>query len=125
MKWYLQVLRKYATFQGRASRKKFWMFVLVESCLVLLWWAFGAWTNLLYVPAYVLLLPVYAVCTLCPRLAVTWRRYHDLNKSGANFLWVLTPFYGFVSVLIAMVTSGSRGENDYGADPREAQSINR
>ena len=26
MKWYLQVLKKYAEFSGRARRKEYWMF---------------------------------------------------------------------------------------------------
>ncbi|MHC8355102.1 DUF805 domain-containing protein [Pseudomonas sp. LB3P81] len=120
MKWYFQVLNKYAAFQGRASRKEYWMFVLVESCLVLFWWAFGAWSELLYERIYLLLLPVYSVCTLCPRLAVTWRRYHDLNKSGINILWGFTPFVGPILVLISLGTRGTKGENDYGADPQES-----
>ncbi|MCE2744218.1 MAG: DUF805 domain-containing protein, partial [Fluviicola sp.] len=28
MNWYLTVLKKYATFSGRARRKEYWMFVL-------------------------------------------------------------------------------------------------
>jgi hypothetical protein len=28
MRWYLDALKKYATFSGRASRQEFWMFVL-------------------------------------------------------------------------------------------------
>lgn len=28
MKWYLHVLKNYATFQGRATSKEYWMFVL-------------------------------------------------------------------------------------------------
>jgi uncharacterized membrane protein YhaH (DUF805 family) len=28
MRWYLDVLKKYAVFQGRARRKEYWMFVL-------------------------------------------------------------------------------------------------
>ncbi|WP_109786434.1 DUF805 domain-containing protein [Pseudomonas sp. OV226] len=123
MKWYLQVLGKYATFQGRAGRKEYWMFTLVENCLVLCWLAFGLWSGLLEERVYLLLLPVYSVCTICPRLAVTWRRYHDLNKGGVNFLWILIPFIGPLLVLISMGTRGTKGENDYGADPQQSQVI--
>ena len=28
MNWYIQVLKKYAEFSGRARRKEYWMFVL-------------------------------------------------------------------------------------------------
>ena len=123
MKWYLQVLRKYATFQGRASRKEYWMFALIEYCLVLFYWVLGAWSGLLYERVYLLFLLVYWVCTVCPRLALTWRRYHDLNKSGVNILWGFTPFVGPILVLISMGTRGTKGENDYGADPQQSQVI--
>ena len=29
MNWYLQVLKKYAVFDGRARRKEYWFFVLL------------------------------------------------------------------------------------------------
>ena len=28
MNWYIEVLKKYATFSGRASRSEYWMFLL-------------------------------------------------------------------------------------------------
>ena len=30
MQWYVEVLKKYAVFSGRARRKEFWMFALVN-----------------------------------------------------------------------------------------------
>lgn len=30
MEWYLLVLKKYAEFNGRARRKEFWMFILIN-----------------------------------------------------------------------------------------------
>ena len=34
MNWYLEVLKKYATFSGRARRKEFWMFYLFYLIIV-------------------------------------------------------------------------------------------
>ena len=33
MNWYLEALRKYAVFDGRARRMEYWMFVLIN-CLI-------------------------------------------------------------------------------------------
>ena len=30
MNWYLEVLKKYAVFSGRARRQEYWMFVLIN-----------------------------------------------------------------------------------------------
>ncbi|WP_256872526.1 DUF805 domain-containing protein, partial [Enterobacter cloacae] len=35
MDWYLNVLRNYFGFGGRARRKEYWMFILVNSVLIL------------------------------------------------------------------------------------------
>jgi hypothetical protein len=35
MNWYIGALKKYATFTGRARRKKYWMFVLINIPLLL------------------------------------------------------------------------------------------
>ncbi|HAF51445.1 MAG TPA: DUF805 domain-containing protein, partial [Leclercia adecarboxylata] len=34
MDWYLKVLRNYVGFKGRARRKEFWMFTLVNFILI-------------------------------------------------------------------------------------------
>ena len=34
MNWYLDVLKKYAEFKGRARRKEYWMFALINSIII-------------------------------------------------------------------------------------------
>lgn len=36
MDWYFDVLKKYATFSGRARRKEFWMFLLFHFIIVVI-----------------------------------------------------------------------------------------
>ena len=31
MHWYIEVLKKYTVFEGRARRKEYWIFVLISS----------------------------------------------------------------------------------------------
>jgi uncharacterized membrane protein YhaH (DUF805 family) len=66
---------------------------------------------------FLLLYPAYCLLTVCPRLAVTWRRYHDMNKSGLNIFWGLVPVVGPFIVLISLAASGTKGPNNYGLDP--------
>ncbi|SUQ40661.1 Inner membrane protein YhaI [Clostridium neonatale] len=33
MTWYIEVLKKYADFNGRARRKEYWMFVLFNAII--------------------------------------------------------------------------------------------
>ncbi len=36
MNWYMEVLKKYAVFEGRARRKEYWMFMLVHVIIMVL-----------------------------------------------------------------------------------------
>jgi uncharacterized membrane protein YhaH (DUF805 family) len=42
MDWYLKVLRNYIGFGGRARRKEYWMFVLVNFILT---WCWALWIK--------------------------------------------------------------------------------
>ena len=48
MDWYLQVLRKYAVFSGRARRKEYWMFVLVHIIISIVIFIIGSFAYGLY-----------------------------------------------------------------------------
>ncbi|MGW5969021.1 DUF805 domain-containing protein [Streptomyces sp. NPDC055186] len=113
MNWYVDVLKKYAVFNGRARRKEYWMFtlfsVIVSIVLAVVDAAIG--TQALQL--------IYAVAVLLPSLAVTVRRLHDTDRSG---LWVfigLVPLVGFIVMLVFLATEGTPGENKYGANPKE------
>lgn len=41
MNWYLEVLKKYAVFSGRARRKEYWMFFLFNFIIVSVLWVVG------------------------------------------------------------------------------------
>jgi uncharacterized membrane protein YhaH (DUF805 family) len=41
MNWYLEVLKKYAVFSGRARRKEYWMFFLFNFIIASMLWAVG------------------------------------------------------------------------------------
>jgi uncharacterized membrane protein YhaH (DUF805 family) len=52
-----------------------------------------------------------------PNIALTIRRFHDLNKSGWWFLWILLPYIGIFIVLFFMLQKGDINDNQYGESP--------
>ena len=71
MNWYLQVLKKYADFGGRARRKEYWMFVLFNTIFLIVAAIIDnvARTTAGELP-YGLFYFLYALAVLLPGLAV-------------------------------------------------------
>lgn len=122
-------LRKYADFNGRATRTEFWLFFLFRAVLavvfcVALIGVVGVSPNGIaddeltpaaggIIAAGIL---VY-LALLLPELAVTVRRLHDQDMSGWLALLKLAPMGDFV-LFIFMFLPGTAGTNRHGPDPR-------
>jgi uncharacterized membrane protein YhaH (DUF805 family) len=120
MNYYLQVLKKYATFSGRARRSEYWYFVLFNIIFSIIAMALDnllgtAMPGVGYGPIYGL----YTLAIIIPGLAVAVRRLHDVEKSGWFLLIALIPLIGAIWLLVLMVTEGNPGENQYGINPKE------
>lgn len=109
MNWYFKVLRQYADFNGRARRKEYWYFTLVNFFV-------GILLGLINVDVITYL---YSIVILIPSLAVAVRRLHDIGKSGWMILVALIPIAGAIWLLILMVTDSQTGTNEYGPNPKE------
>tara|TARA_B100000579_G_C22453697_1_gene675508 strand:- start:56 stop:484 length:429 start_codon:yes stop_codon:yes gene_type:complete len=71
--------RKYAKFQGRASRSEYWYFVL----FIFICYAIFAILAILAATYQIFqIIPLFIIATILPSFAVTARRLHDVNKSG-------------------------------------------
>ena len=121
MNWYIQVLKKYAVFGGRARRKEYWMFVLFNIIFAvvavildnILGTSFqGAGYGLFYL--------LYGLAVIIPSIAVGVRRLHDTDRSGWWLLICLIPIIGGIWLIVLLATAGTAGENKYGADPKAA-----
>ncbi|MFI9601406.1 DUF805 domain-containing protein [Streptomyces sp. NPDC052043] len=113
MNWYVEVLKKYAVFNGRARRQEYWMFTLFTVIISIV---------LAIVDAVIgtqALDWIYTVAVLLPTLAVTVRRLHDTDRSGWWVLIGLIPLVGFIVMLVFLATEGTPRENKYGANPKE------
>lgn len=70
--------------------------------------------DMLSVPLLIL-----SLLLLIPYLSASIRRIHDHDKTGWLFLLSLVPVAGWIFFLIMMLTPGTQGPNNYGADPRD------
>lgn len=105
MEWYLSVWKKFAVFEGRARRKEFWTFILINLIVE---------TVLVTVDEFLgidLLSTIYGLGVLIPMLAVSVRRLHDTNRSG---WWLLVPLVP----LVFLCQDGDPTDNRYGPNPK-------
>jgi uncharacterized membrane protein YhaH (DUF805 family) len=128
MDWYLMVWKRYAEFEGRSRRKEFWMFVLFNLLAILALAALGGagmamsedYGGFLFIP-----LGIYVLAALIPNLAVSVRRFHDIDKSGWLLLLLIVlgmiPFVGVIASIVEIVLfcqDGNPGINQYGPNPK-------
>ena len=120
MNWYLEVLKKYAVFNGRARRKEYWSFflfnILVSILLAVIDMAIGSFNA---EAGMGLLGGIYALAVLIPSIAVSVRRLHDTGRSGWWLLIALVPIIGVI-VLVIFMLQDSKPENQYGPNPKAA-----
>lgn len=123
MHWYFAALGKYATFAGRARRKEYWMFALINFVICVALSIVAAVTlgasgkSALVIDAA---LGVYCLLILLPSLAVTVRRLHDTGRSGWWFWIQLVPIAGAIVLFVFTVLDGTPGPNSYGPSPKSA-----
>jgi uncharacterized membrane protein YhaH (DUF805 family) len=109
---YLGVLKKYAVFSGRARRKEFWMFALINFIIAVVLSGVDMMLGLGFLGF------IYAIATLVPALAVGARRLHDIGKTGWWQLVGLVPLIGLIILIIFFVMDSNPGDNQYGPNPK-------
>ena len=119
MNWYIEVLKKYAVFDGRARRKEYWFFVLFNVIISIVLAVVDAAVGLSTDAGNVGVLGgIYWLAVLLPSIAVTVRRLHDTDRSGWWILISFVPFVGGIILLVFTLFDGTPGPNKYGADPK-------
>ena len=119
MNWYLQALKKYTVFSGRARRKEYWFFflfnILFSIAAAIIDNATGTFDPSTGMGMFGAL---YTLAILIPSLAVTVRRLHDTGRSGWWLLVVLIPMLGGIVLFVFMLLDSSPEDNQYGANPK-------
>jgi uncharacterized membrane protein YhaH (DUF805 family) len=127
MNWYLAVLKNYGEISGRARRKEYWSFYLINFVFAFIA-AFldgilrtgfngGRGTGIIYL--------LFTLVVFIPSLAVFIRRLHDVGKSGWWMFITLVPIIGPFWLLAILLTDSDPGENHYGSNPKENVNFHR
>jgi uncharacterized membrane protein YhaH (DUF805 family) len=108
--YYLEVLKKYTVFNGRARRAEYWYFILFNLIISIGLGIIDGAVGLMDFG----ISDIYSLGVLVPSIAVGVRRMHDVGKSG---WFLLIPIYN----IILAATEGETGTNDYGVDPKNPE----
>ena len=106
------IKNQYVNFEGRATKKEFWMYVLYYiifyvACLVV--------DKILRTG---LVSFIYSLGLLLPTISITARRLHDTGRSGWWQLIGIIPLIGLI-VMIIFCIEQSKEDNQYGPKPIE------
>jgi len=112
MDYFINALKKYADFSGRARRKEYWMFILIYMIISIVLSIFGL----------DVISGLVALGLLVPSLSIAARRLHDTGRSGWWQLIVLIPLIGAI-VLIIFLAQDGHDENSYGVNPKVATPV--
>lgn len=119
MNWYLKALKQYANFHGRARRKEYFHYLIINKLLFTAFHELGKYLNLelfsfeLFNTTFHAnhLGVLYISLVLIPSIAVGARRVQDSGKPG---------LYGFLFpyCIYLILKEGDKGENKYGLSPK-------
>lgn len=100
------IFKHYFDFNGRATRKVFWLFTLNMFIINFVLGAVSDGILSMFVSLLVLL----------PSLGLSVRRLHDINASGWWILLGFIPVIGAIILIILACIPGTVGENKYGPE---------
>ena len=121
MNYYFDALKNYGNFSGRARRKAYWLWVLFNTLVSIVFFVIDkAVGTPLIVLDYGLLYSLYALAVFVPGIAILVRRLHDTGRCGWWAFLLLVPCAGAVVIIIFCVLPSSPDENQYGPCPLEA-----
>ena len=119
MNWYIEVLKKYFKFGGRARRKEYWYFALFNIIFTIVFIVIDGVAGTFDPEAGIGMFGlVYMLAVLIPGIAVSFRRLHDTGRSAWWFLIALIPLIGMLVILVFMMLNSEEGENRFGANPK-------
>jgi len=121
LNWYLEVLKKYTVFGGRAGRPEYWYFVLFNLAVSLVLGFLDGFLGTFSNSARIGLLGgLYSLAVLCPTIGLGMRRLHDINRSGWWLLIGFIPIVGWIVLIVWAATGSDPGQNQYGSGPEPA-----
>jgi len=95
MDHFVDALKKYADFSGRATRTQYWMFMFIYMIIEVTLQVIEAVVGTL------ILTPLFVLALFLPSIAVGARRLHDTSRSG---WWQLMPIVPAIALALFMLT---------------------
>jgi uncharacterized membrane protein YhaH (DUF805 family) len=111
--YYLLTFKKYFVFKGRARRKEYWSFFLINFIISFLLAIIG-----IFIKDKSILSMTFGLIIMIPSIAVFIRRLHDIGKSGWWWLVGLIPVVGAIVSLVFAFKEGQADANKYGSNPK-------
>lgn len=119
MEHFTGALKKYADFNGRATRTEFWMFFLIYIIIYIVLTLIDSSVVVGLIGLPILSL-AFGLALLIPSLSIGARRLHDIGRSGWWQLIMLIPLIGFI-VLIVFWVMDSKEDNQFGPNKKLVQ----
>ena len=110
--------RNYANFSGRARRSEYWYWVLFTVLGTLVLSFIGGMIFHTEDGGVNILQSIFSLATLVPGLSISWRRLHDIGKSGGWYFLGLIPLIGGIILIIWYCKDGEPGDNQFGPSPK-------
>ena len=98
--WMMEPLRRYTQFSGRARRAEYWWFILLCTILSLI----GVFLD--RITGIKMFGLIVSLALFIPNLSVSFRRMHDINRSG---WWQAVGFIGSTVLTVGLLLIGYGG----------------
>lgn len=113
---YKYVLQHFADFSGRARRKEFWYFCLVNFVIGI---AFTILGNIPYLGmVFSIVYWLFCIAVMVPSLAVGARRLSDTGRNPLLLLLMLIPIVGAIILIVWWCEDSKREPNEQGPSPK-------
>lgn len=113
--YFMDVITKnYVNFEGRASRKQFWIFVLLLAIIAAVLNQLSIMDNFIGTLFWIVSI-LYSLAMILPVVGIGARRLHDTDRSGWWWLLYFLPVIGWIVLLVFWVLPSTPGQNRFGA----------
>ncbi|MGB1038096.1 MAG: DUF805 domain-containing protein [Bacteroidia bacterium] len=109
------ISKDYFNFSGRARRMEFWSFTLISFLLMFLTISISDAYGITEI-----IIMILAIGLFIPSLSVGARRLHDIGKDATMLMIYFIPVIGYFWLMILFLTSGTKGPNRFGQDPKNS-----
>ncbi|MBR0413856.1 MAG: DUF805 domain-containing protein [Clostridia bacterium] len=116
--------KNYVNFSGRSRRAEYWYIFLFQMIISTVLSALSSIlayvTNGNYVVSIIMIVLTYGwlLAIVIPDLALSFRRMHDIGKSGGYVFFGLIPIVGTILVIVWSATDSNPAPNQYGYSPK-------